>query len=214
MDPTLNQESKSNGYEAKLNNYQSDCPVLLGYFENFSDYIKQFSKYLTPEDEGLDIGAGPKGPNSRFFKQCKTLDGCDASESVVGSLSTEGYRKRFVHVFGSGDLLPYVDKTLDFVVCSCVIQHLKNFEELEIGIKEISRVLKCGGLFYLMFKAGTNDTELIHTNEYYNEVRTFRVFDPKNVTELCKKYGLDVCASSILLDSNWIPYSCMIFNIT
>jgi hypothetical protein len=62
-------------YKDKLQNYESDCPMHLGRFNHFSEYIAEFSKDKT--GNGLDIGAGPGGPNGRFFTQCDTLEGCD-----------------------------------------------------------------------------------------------------------------------------------------
>ncbi len=196
-------------YKNKLSNYQGDCEVLLGKYPMFSDYIKEFAQ--SKKGHGLDVGAGPQGPNGKFFTNCDSLDGCDADSDVVASLSKDIYSNTFQYFLGSKQKLPYEDNSKDFIVCSCVIQHLSNFQELEIGIKEIVRVLKSGCQFYLMFKSGTNDTNLIHTNSVYNEVRTFRVFHPKNVTELCQSNGLKLLSSETLLDDNWIPYSCLIF---
>lgn len=62
-----------------------------------------------------------------------------------------------------------------------------------------------------MFKAGTNDTDLTHFNKYYKEIRTFRVFHPKNIKELCRKFNLFVVQEDNLLDENYIPYVLLIF---
>lgn len=195
-------------YKNKLSNYQNDCYVLLGKYPLFSDYIKEFSKGRI--GDGLDIGAGPMGPNGKFFVDANNLDGCDADEDIVQTLPKNVYSKTFQYLLGSQNL-PYENSSKDFIICSCVIQHLKSFTELENGIKEISRVMKEGGQFYLMFKTGTNDTNLTHFNSYYSEERTFRVFEPKNVTELCKRNDLEMVKTETLLDDNWIPYSCIIF---
>lgn len=45
----------------------------------------------------------------------------------------------------------------------------------------MARVLKKGGSFYLMYKAGAHDTILTHFNSYYQQERSFRVFAPTNV---------------------------------
>jgi len=194
-------------YKNKIEIYQNDCPVLLGRLPMFSDYIKEYANGRT--GHGLDVGAGPQGPNGKFFT-CDTLDGCDAEKDVVKSLPGNIYSSTFQYFLGSKQKLPYDDSEKDFIVCSCVIQHLPGFKELEVGIKEITRILKSKGTFYLMFKSGTNDTDLTHTNAYYNEVRTFRVFHPTNVVELCQKNGLKVLSLEKLLDDNWIPYCCLI----
>ena len=197
-------------YKNKITNYQGDCPVELGRLKYFSDYIKEFSKRSElVMGQGLDIGAGPGGCNGHLFSN-NVFDGCDLEEDVVNSLPKEYYNTRFIYKLGSQNL-PYDNQSLDFVVCSCVIQHLKSFKELELAVKEMSRVLKTNSLLYLMFKVGSNDTDLTHFNSYYNEQRTFRVFHPDNVVALGNKYNLVIDSQEKLVDSNWIPYCCLIF---
>lgn len=195
-------------YKNKLLNYQGDCGVEIGRYQNFSDYIRSFSQQHKT-GIGIDIGAGPGGCNSKFFENC-ILDGCDADPSVVETLPNNRYKNKFVYLLGQKEKLSYSDATLDFAICSCVIQHLNSFEELDRGIQEISRILKPSGELFLMFKAGTNDSLLTHFNGYYQETRTFRVFDPKMVDALCAEYGLHVLSVEKFVDSNWIPYCCMI----
>lgn len=195
-------------YKNKLSNYQGDCGIEIGTYKNFSDYIKAFSNQQS-ESMGIDIGAGPGGCNSKYFEKCASLDGCDADPNVVETLPTSRYTNRFIYALGQTEKLPYANDTFDFVICSCVIQHLNSFEELENGIEEISRVLQQGGQLFLMFKAGTNNTILTHFNKYYQETRSFRVFEPGPVEELCKKYKLSVMNIEKLVDENWIPYCCM-----
>ena len=138
------------------------------------------------------------------------MDGCDADEDVVNSLPQEKYKKRFQFKLGS-DKLPFKDGEKDFVICSCVIQHLDSFSQLEEGIKEIARVLKKGATFILIFKCGSNDSLLIHFNEYYKEQRTFRVYNPQSVIELGTKMGLMVEQNELFMDDNWIPYTQLVF---
>jgi|SRR5579883_515759 len=192
-------------YKNKIENYQSDCKVLLGKNNNFSDYIKQFANNVN--GHGLDLGIGPKGCNSRYFSHC-VLDGCDVSKDVLNSVSEKQYNKLFQYNLAC-ESLPYKNGELDFIFCSCVIQHLNSWEELENGIREISTKVK--NMFYLMFKAGVNNTILSHYNEYYGERRDFRVFHPDNVSQLCQKYGLIEKDRELFVDDNWIPYVCMIF---
>ena len=129
----------------------------------------------------------------------------------MNSLPKEYYNVCFQYNLGSEEKLLYNDGSLDFIICSCVIQHLNSFDELSSAIKEMTRVLSLKGRLYLMFKAGTNDTDLSHFNSYYQEQRTFRVFHPDNVIDLGKQNNLKVISKENLLDSNWIPYCCIIF---
>lgn len=203
-------------YAQKIGIYQGDCKVLLGRHKMFSNYIEEFAKSIKEGEYGLDLGTGPSGCNSKFFRHT-ILDGCDIEKEVVESLSCKEtsndfskqiYNNTFVYTLGK-DNLPYCDNSLDFIICSCVIQHLNNLEELTKGIEEIYRVLKIGGNFYLMFKVGTNNTNLTHHNEYYDEQRTFRVFSVDSVIELCSSFSK--YSFEYLLDENHIPYSCCIF---
>lgn len=197
-------------YKNKITNYQGDCPIELGRLTHFSDYIKEFAKRSELNSKrGLDIGAGPGGCNGHWF-QNSVIDGCDVEKEVVDSLPKEFYNKCFTYTLGS-QKLHYQSESLDFIICSCVIQHLKSFEELDKAMQEMSRVLKPGGLIYIMFKAGTNDTDLTHFNSYYKEQRTFRVFHPANVVSLGQKYNLHVMSQEKLVDSNWIPYCYLVF---
>ena len=191
-------------YKDKVGNYQADCPVLLGRFGMFSDYVKEFAESLKPGSKGVDLGTGPRGENGKYFSRC-TLDGCDVEPEVVDSLGRE-YNETFIYRMGGESKLPYDDEELDFVVCSCVIQHLGSEEELKRAFDEIWRVLKKGGLFYLMFKTGSNNTLLTHFNSYYNEERTFRVFEANKL-----QFKGEIVSQENLLDSNYIPYTKIIY---
>lgn len=191
-------------YTDKIGCYQADCKVILGRLKMFSDYVKEFSQGLAANSRGLDAGAGPDGPNGKYFSHC-ILDGCDTNTAVVDSLGPE-YRQTFTYQLGSDKRLPYQDSELDFVVCSCVIQHLASEEELNLAFREIERVLKSGGKFYLSFKMGSHDTNLTHFNSYYNEERTFRVFDSEKL-----HFHGKMLDKEFLLDDNCISYTKIVF---
>ena len=191
-------------YASKVGNYQSDCAVLLGRFGMFSEYVKEFANGLSEGLRGLDIASGPGGCAGKYFTK-QILDGCDVEPEVVDSLGKE-YNETFTYRLGSDTKLPYEDEELDFVVCSCVIQHLGGEEELNRAFDEVWRVLKMGGLYYIMFKSGTHNTLLTHFNSYYNEERTFRVFEAEKL-----QFKGQVLSRENLLDSNYIPYTKIIY---
>ena len=196
-------------YKDKIETYQSDCDILLGRLKKFSEYIKEFATaigIIYNNSLGLDLGAGPGGCNADFFT-LSTLDGCDQEQEVVNSLPKGLYNKTFAFSLGK-DQLPYSNNSLDFIVCSCVIQHLNSFQELIQGLGEIYRVLKPNGYLYLMYKVGTNDTILTHHNSYYDEDRSFRVFSPSAVHKCTE---LTLLRSEYLLDDNYIPYNLDIY---
>lgn len=55
--------------------YFADCPNMYGRYSEFSEYIREYGSRV--EGHGLDLGAGPDGPNAQFFVKCSQLDGCD-----------------------------------------------------------------------------------------------------------------------------------------
>ncbi len=191
-------------YTDKIGIYQADCGVILGRHKMFSDYIKEFARELEGGLVGVDLGSGPNGPNGKYFSHC-VLDGCDLNRDVVDSLGPE-YRETFTYQLGSDQKLPYQDGELDFVVCSCVIQHLSCEDELSAAFNEIARVLKVGGKFYLSFKTGSHDSNLTHFNSYYQEERTFRVFDSEKLN-----FPGKILDKEFLLDDNFIPYAKIVF---
>lgn len=52
-------------YVEQINSYQGDCPCIFGPYPMFCNYIQEFAKGRT--GDGLDVGAGPQGCNSKFF---------------------------------------------------------------------------------------------------------------------------------------------------
>ena len=204
-------------YGLLIQEYECDCPVLSGTFSRFSDYIKDASK--GQHGDVLDIGAGPKGGYCNYFTGVNSIDGCDADQAVVDSLPSNVYRQRFVYLLGGPDPLPYSVESKDLIICSCVIHHLGSSEELSGALSEISRVLRWGGTFFLMFKAGAHDTLLTHFSHFYDIERSIRVFDPDKVIEMAAKYGLRLgvqkdsvmSAKEILVDPNWLVNCCLVF---
>ncbi|MBU1995795.1 MAG: class I SAM-dependent methyltransferase [Candidatus Omnitrophica bacterium] len=66
------------------------------------------------------------------------------------------------------DQLPFKINSFDAITCFAVLHHLYNFEDL---IKEISRVLKPGGIFY-----SDHDMELLFYKRFYPLLKLYRMF--------------------------------------
>mgnify|MGYP003692140459 CR=1 FL=1 len=108
---------------------------------------------------------------------------------------------------GSDEALPYQENTLDFVINSCVIQHLHSFDEVCKAFKEIQRVLKKGGEFFLVFKCGNHDSEITHFNPHYGYNRTFRVYDHGKVKDYLESIGFEIKQEDKAVDQLYLPYS-------
>lgn len=93
--------------------------------------LKKYSIYLG--GRVLDIGCGMK-PYKKYLRICSEYIGMDNNKDVKPDMV--------------GDIkeLPFPEGYFDGVLCAEVLEHLP---EPEIGIRQISRVLKTGGYLYL-----------------------------------------------------------------
>jgi ubiquinone/menaquinone biosynthesis C-methylase UbiE len=101
---------------------------------------------LEPNAILLDIGCGT-GISSEFFK-CNIV-GIDPArkmlnEAIKSEKSNTGY------IQGSGEQLPFFDKSFDIVLC---VTTLHNFKDYKAGLKEIKRVGKGKGAITILKKA-------------------------------------------------------------
>lgn len=88
----------------------------------------------------LDVG----GERGEFCKILSEKRNCQAT-------NLEPKKIDFVHktVIGSADKLPFKDSTFDLVLLRGVLQHIPTDKKLK-SLLEAERVLKPGGIFYLM----------------------------------------------------------------
>ncbi|MCZ8197455.1 MAG: class I SAM-dependent methyltransferase [Flavobacterium sp.] len=117
-------------------------PSFLSFFIN--DYylikseiynqIKINSKYLNGST--MDFGCGTK-PYKEFFVKNKEYIGVD--------LQIEGWeeRQKYADCFYDGRTLPFNEERFDSMLCTEVLEHVFNIEEL---LSEFNRVLKKGGI--------------------------------------------------------------------
>lgn len=92
---------------------------------------------------GVDLGAGSGivGGIIKDEKNISCLCGVDAGAHGTFAMS-QGYTS---YVQADISALPLEEGQYDFAICICVIEHVK---ELENMINEVSRVLQAGGTFY------------------------------------------------------------------
>jgi ubiquinone/menaquinone biosynthesis C-methylase UbiE len=93
----------------------------------------------------LEIGTGA-GSIAAFFGSHATHDYVvDAVDVVDQRIVTEGYRFQQV----AGVKLPFPDESFDVVVTNHVIEHVGSSSEQLAHLREVSRVLRPGGVAYL-----------------------------------------------------------------
>lgn len=116
-------------------------PGIIGFFINHNFLIRKGLKKGIQQNahklEGklLDFGCGSK-PYKELFEKADEYIGID--------LKIEGREEnhQYVDKFYDGKVIPFDDNTFDSLLCTEVLEHVFNIEEL---LKEFNRVLKKGG---------------------------------------------------------------------
>ena len=110
-----------------------------------------FQKYLRKSDRLLDLGCGPAQDALKCAKLVKSVYALDVENRLI-TIGKETARERNIRnvrffVADANQKLPFKDSFFDKLVTSDVLEHLhrRNF-----ALKEIKRVLKSGGLLFLV----------------------------------------------------------------
>jgi len=134
--------------------------------------------------KALDVGCG-KGRYLRLLKEkypTSKLYGVDISQKML-----EACPKKINTIEGSILDIPYPDKSFDFVYC---IETLEHAIRIESAIKEMIRVLKPKGKLLII------DKNISHEGRLKIE-RWEKWFDPEEIINLLKKYGVNATYKSI-----------------
>lgn len=149
---------------------------LMRCIDSFSYSIEQFalsvSKEIPPGSRILDAGAG-ETPFREFFKNCKYV----AIDTKWGD-SDWDYSN--LDVIGNLMRLPFKEGTFDAVLCTQVLEHVK---EPSIVLAELHRVIKAGGVLYLSAPQGWGVHQAPH--DYFR-------FTCYGLNYLLKKIGFEV----------------------
>lgn len=125
-----------------------DDPVALLRAENklkvpwISERIAQSQ---IPNPHILDVGCGAGFLCNELVKRNYKLTGVDISEESLIIAKKYDQTQRVNYVFGDAYQLPFSDSSFEVITCLDFLEHVENPAEV---IKEISRVLKPGGLFF------------------------------------------------------------------
>lgn len=104
-----------------------------------------FRPYLHPDLFLLDLGCG-EGRTTRHLAEWVdgSIFGVDFSEAMISIAGASSHPKRIKYLVGDAMDLPFKPDCLDVVISST---SFNNFPDPQRALKEISRVLKPGGLF-------------------------------------------------------------------
>jgi SAM-dependent methyltransferase len=108
------------------------------YFFCRYDLFKNIKILKVKSEIILDIGCGKK-PYKNLFSNCKNYIGMDVIQKKIS-------RNVKADVIYNGDHFPLKNKSVDLVVCTQVLEHVKNDD---LFMSEIQRVLKNKGLLLL-----------------------------------------------------------------
>ncbi len=129
--------------------------------ENFGDMdlslLDLLLKGLVPDGKVLDVGFGDGRNLYYFIRNGYSVAGIDQSTQNVDLLKFFMDQLSFNSeniLEGTALSLPFDEASFDFVICSRVFHLLPDLSACNVAFREISRVLRPGGLLY--FVANTN----------------------------------------------------------
>ena len=91
----------------------------------------------------LDVGCGDGYLTTKFARHARQVTGIDPDTAMLTDARTLHAEPNVEYDAGSAEKLPYADASFDRVVAVSVVEH---FDSPEGGLKEMSRVLKPGGV--------------------------------------------------------------------
>ncbi|MBT7697662.1 MAG: class I SAM-dependent methyltransferase [Desulfobacterales bacterium] len=134
-----------------------------------------FAEYVSKNSYILDVGCGyGRTLNELYFSGYKKLIGVDFSEKMVES-GKDKHPFLDLRVNNSSEL-PFYDDSFDAVIIIAVLTCIAEDDNQKRLVKEINRVLKPGGIFYL------NDFII---NDDVRNIERYKKYEGKY-----KKYGV------------------------
>lgn len=124
------------------------------YYEAASWYLKIVLAYGKPwtGKKTLELGAAECWGTRHFAEagaDAAALD-YDPTRMEKGQILLDRLPIRFIRLTGDAECLPFGDNTLDRIFCCSVLHH---FFDLPRAVREISRTLRPGGLFFGIHEA-------------------------------------------------------------
>lgn len=129
--------------------YQAyDDPIALLRAENkamFPWILNKIRQFSSPQSEILDVGCGAGFLSNQLARQGYQVTGVDIEEEVLEVAKKHDATGSVVYRPADAYKLPFENASFDIVTAMDFLEHV---EEPDKVIKEFSRVLKPGGLFF------------------------------------------------------------------
>ena len=181
---------------AYFDHYLKSEPTWLGLKLEKETKEREFlyiSKFLSANKniEILEIGPG-EGILANIFLQAgyKSFDIIEPNDILREKLMQKGVRKAFNY---SIPMLQEKDKSYDLIICTDVFEHLNDRIESQQFIESVNRVLRKGGIFFLLSPDYTEWKDDFYNCDFsHNNVttvrRTMQLFSDYNLNSLSYKY--------------------------
>lgn len=135
---------------------------------------KKTINMMTPCQDVLDVAIGTADLTLEILRQKKAehVTGIDLSKEMmrIGEQKVEkkGMKEAVRFDLGSAQDMPYQDASFDAVTCAYGV---RNFSDLEAGLREMRRVLKPGGQLYVLeFSYPSNCIVRFFYNLYFSYI--------------------------------------------
>jgi ubiquinone/menaquinone biosynthesis C-methylase UbiE len=162
-----------NSYDQTVNQYIKRTDNLHPINES-----KKFLSYLKKNKLILDIGCGPGRDAKIFTDYGLKVVGIDLSKQMIEAASNRAKNAKF-HVMDIRKLY-FNDNSFDGIWASASFLHIPK-RDIFKGLKEVHRVLKNKGIFYISLKEGKG--EILKPDERYSGIEKFWSFFQKNEIE-------------------------------
>lgn len=150
------------------------------------DDLKELSKKV--KDSGdkrvLDLGCGSGVHAKHLFDEGLEVYGLDLSPKMIDEAKKRAPKGKFV--VGDMNSLPYKDEFFGGIYARASLLHIPKALIFKV-LKEVNRVLKSGGVFYLAIKEGEGEEEKEDMRHGKKVKRFFAYFNEYEI----KKYLVD-----------------------
>ncbi len=156
--------------------------------------VEKVLKKLDKGDYMLDLGAG-SGVMAKYFVDAGMNIKCiDLSRSMVELCTEQGLEAQVMDFYD----LTFDDNIFDCIWSMNTLLHVPK-SDIRIVLKEIKRILKEDGIFYLGLYGGKS-SEGLYKEDFYDPKRFFAFYTMEELLEILKEYFAVVSWEEVVLE--------------